>query len=56
MKTKLLLLLAGAVCVSANAAIVLRDDFNYPNGTLTNVSAGKWRHTSGGADQYPGTQ
>src|SRR5882724_8698069 len=51
MKTFLSLLILCAACTSANAAIILSDNFTYTNGVLTNASAGKWRHTSGGTDE-----
>ncbi|HWN93396.1 MAG TPA: hypothetical protein VNT99_00045 [Methylomirabilota bacterium] len=40
-----------AIMANVNAAILLSDNFTYADGVLTNVSSGKWRHTSGGADQ-----
>ena len=51
MKTLLSLLILCAVGAGANAAIILNDHFAYSDGVLTNVSAGQWRHTTGGADQ-----
>ena len=51
MKTLASLLIVFAACATANAAILLRDNFTYADGALTNVSAGKWRHSSGGADE-----
>src|SRR5258708_5386041 len=51
MKVLLFSLVLCGACASASADIVLSDIFNYPDGALTNVSAGKWRHTSGGADE-----
>lgn len=50
MKTILLLLSLITACASANATLLLTDTFTYTNGALTNVSAGKWRHTSGSTD------
>ena len=51
MKTFLSLLMLGGMCAGANATLVLSDSFTYANGVLTNVSAGQWRHTSGGLDE-----
>src|SRR6185503_13082755 len=51
MKTLLSSLLVCASCASANAAIVLSDTFTYPDGVLTNVSGGKWRHTTGAGNE-----
>ena len=48
---KLILLVLCSAMLNASAAILLSDTFPYPDGVLTNVSSGKWRHTSGGADQ-----
>lgn len=51
MKTFLTLLVLCTFTVGTRAAIVLSDNFNYTNGVLTNASSGKWRHTSGGANE-----
>ncbi len=50
MKSLLFLILAASV-INTTAAILLSDNFTYADGVLTNVSSGKWRHTSGGVDQ-----
>src|SRR5436190_23996917 len=41
----------GVACATANAAILLSESFAYSDGVLTNVSNGKWRHSSGGIDE-----
>ncbi len=51
MKTLLSLLFVCSACLNLRAAIVLSDTFPYTNGVLTNASAGKWRHTTGGTDE-----
>jgi hypothetical protein len=45
--------LAFAGCLSLEAAVLLSEDFDYPNGALTNVSGGKWAlHSGNGAGLF----
>ncbi len=43
----IILVILGVAAVTGHAAILLRDDFAYADGALTNVSAMKWRTHSG---------
>jgi hypothetical protein len=48
---KLLIILGWCgVLVSAQGSLILSEDFNYTDGSLTNVSGGLWTKTSGTAD------
>ncbi len=48
MKTFLSVLLWCAALARINGGVLLSESFTYANGVLTNESAGKWRHVSGG--------
>jgi hypothetical protein len=45
------IVLCGGIIATARGAILLQDSFSYPDGVLTNVSGGAWRHAAGGTDQ-----
>jgi hypothetical protein len=45
------LVLTSLLAVEVSAALLVSDSFTYPDGVLTNVSSGKWRHASGGIDE-----
>lgn len=51
MKTFLYSIALWGGIVTAHSAILLQESFSYPDGTLTNVSGGAWRHAAGGTDQ-----
>ena len=46
-------ILAGILlCSSSQAAVILSDNFNYPDGTITNAAGALWsEHSGGGANQ-----
>ena len=49
-----LFLAAFLLCTAAArlcGGVLLQEAFTYPDGTITNVSMGKWRHTSGALDE-----
>src|SRR5436190_14500187 len=48
MKIFLTAVLVCAAYTRVCGGVLLSESFSYPDGVLTNVSAGKWRHSSGG--------